>query len=81
MDIISAHAFSSNHREQIETIEVCGCFYCFAKFSPAEIVEWTDQGSTALCPRCTIDSVIGAASGVPLSDEFLRQMHAHWFDA
>jgi hypothetical protein len=47
---------------------------------PSEIEEWTDEGKTAMCPRCGIDSVIGSASGFPMSSNFLRQMHSHWFE-
>jgi hypothetical protein len=80
MDIISAHAFSSNHRSQVETSKLCGCFYCVAMFPPTEIVEWVDLDSTAMCPRCGIDSIIGSASEVPIAAEFLERMRAHWFD-
>ncbi len=58
-------------------------FYCTATFLPADVREWTDGsegvGQTALCPRCGIDSVIGSASGYPLTAEFLAAMKAHWF--
>jgi hypothetical protein len=36
-------------------------------------------GQTALCPKCPVDSVIGAASGDPITPEFLKLMHDHWF--
>lgn len=79
MDVISAHQFSINHRTQIEASDRCGCFYCLAVFSPAEITEWVDQDNTALCPTCGIDSVIGSAFGLSITPEFLSTMHAHWF--
>jgi hypothetical protein len=50
---------------------------------PSEIEEWTDElagvSTTALCPRCGIDSVIGSRSGFALTSEFLREMHDYWF--
>ena len=79
VDVKAAHLFSSNHRAQIEASTVCGCFYCLATFSPSVISEWVDAGQTALCPQCGIDSVIGTASGIEPSLEFLRRMHAYWF--
>lgn len=79
MDVISAHLFSTNHRTQIEASDHCGCFYCLGVFSPSEITEWVDLDSTALCPKCGIDSVIGSASSLPITPEFLSKMHAHWF--
>jgi len=44
-----------------------------------DISEWIDDGQTALCPKCEIDSVIGTASGFPITHEFLMRMHEHWF--
>lgn len=32
-----------------------------------------------MCPHCQIDSVIGDASGLPITNEFLKQMHEKWF--
>lgn len=82
-DVIGAHTHSIEHRDAILASERCGCFYCLAMFSPSEIVDWVDQddgvGTTALCPRCGIDSVIGSSSGFPIDADFLRAMHAHWF--
>jgi hypothetical protein len=48
-------------------------------FNPAEITEWVDDGDTALCPYCGIDSVIGESSGFPITDKFLKEMHQRWF--
>jgi len=90
MPNVSAHAHSSNHREEILSSEVCGCFYCMHIFLPAEILDWVDDdarnetevegvGRTALCPKCGIDSVIGSKAGYPITVEFLQTMHQHWF--
>jgi hypothetical protein len=83
-DHIRAHAHSSNHREELASSDVCGCFYCIEIYSPAEITDWVDEdengiGSCALCAKCGIDSVIGSASGYPITEDFLRKMHLHWF--
>jgi hypothetical protein len=78
-DHISAHEWSSYHRETFKGSSVCGCFYCLEVFSPGEIEHWTDDDDTALCPKCGIDSVIGSASGYPIEREFLRKMHDRWF--
>lgn len=58
---------------------LCGCFYCGAIFPPSEIMDWGDEGRTALCARCGIDSVIGDRSGFPITSEFLGQMNHYWF--
>lgn len=83
-DIIEAHKACSNHREIVAAAERCGCFYCCAQFSPEEVTDWVDPmsddmqvGTTALCPRCGIDSVIPLASGMDTA--FLRRMRDYWF--
>ncbi|RZJ42474.1 MAG: cytoplasmic protein [Brevundimonas sp.] len=69
------------HRKQVEQSSLCGCFYCETNFEPARVEEWTDDDDTALCPNCGIDSVIGDASGVAVTDaDFIRRMHNYWFE-
>lgn len=79
--IVAAHEHSSDHREEILASDVCGCFYCMQIYSPREIREWVDDGKTAVCPKCGIDSVIGSASRFDISGEFLRSMKEYWFSA
>lgn len=74
-----AHKHSSNHAGLVKASESCGCFYCLTVFKPAEIKEWTDRGQTAICPHCGIDSVLPDKAGVPLTDEFLKEMERAWF--
>jgi hypothetical protein len=78
----TAHKHSSRHRAEIQASDVCGCFYCKATYPPVAIRQWLDEGDgTALCPKCAIDSVLGSASGFPVSDSnFLTEMHEHWFE-
>ncbi|WP_173391538.1 cytoplasmic protein [Rhodopirellula baltica] len=82
-DLITAHKHSSNHRDEIVRSDTCGCFYCMAVFQASEITEWIDEvdgvDTTAMCPSCGIDSVIGSAAGYPITADFLRAMHGHWF--
>jgi hypothetical protein len=74
-----AHKKSSNHRVDIERSQLCGCFHCKQTFGPDRIREWIDDGSTALCPKCEIDSVIGDGSGLQITKDFLEAMHVAWF--
>ena len=74
-----AHDHSFKTRPELEKSELCGCFYCEKTFSPAAITEWIDDGQTAMCPFCGIDSVIGSASGFELSKDFLHRMNERWF--
>lgn len=79
MDLKLAHAFASKHRTQVEQSERCSCFRCLSSFKPSEIAEWVDGDSTALCPKCGVDAVIGSASNAPLDEVFLKKMQAEWF--
>lgn len=68
----------------VEASETCGCYCCETIFAPSAITSWVDDGpspsdQTANCPHCGIDSVIGSASGLPITPEFLHAMKAYWF--
>ena len=78
-DVREAHKHSSKHRAEIMASESCGCFYCIEIFKPSEIKDWTDDGQTAQCARCGIDSVVGSSSGFPITEEFLKEMQKYWF--
>ena len=79
-DIIVAHQFSSNHKEELQKDKLCGCFYCLEIFDPAEIKDWIpDSKGTAECPYCGVDSVLGEHSGFPITKEFLSKMKEYWF--
>ena len=79
-DHIVAHKHSIRHRAEVESSERCGCFYCLAEFTADAILDWVDEGGvTALCPKCGIDSVIGSASGYPITKKFLGRMNRYWF--
>lgn len=79
--IIEAHESSMSNFNQLEASSICGCFYCLKIFDPVEIEEWIEDknGPTALCPYCDIDSVLGDASGYPITKEFLEAMYGYWF--
>lgn len=80
IDTIEAHKYSINNMTMLKNDSVCGCFYCGQIFSPKLITETIeDQEETACCPYCGIDSVIGASSGYPITQEFLEEMNFFWF--
>ncbi len=83
MDIITAHKFSSKHKESILKSKNCGCFSCLQIFSLDEINDWCDEdenkvGQTAICPRCGIDSIIGDFD-LNFDKQFLAEMNKQWF--
>lgn len=79
----SAHTHCFRNRAEVSASTWCGCFYCRTVFPASEIAEWTDSAAgietTALCPRCGIDSVIGDRSGYEISAAFLEEMHLRFF--
>lgn len=80
-DYIGAHEHCSQNRAEVECSALCGCFSCAAVFPSSVISRWNDRGRTALCPKCGVDAVIGAASGYPITPEFLAEMKEQWFRA
>jgi len=79
-ELKSAHDRSFRNKPNIEVSSMCGCFFCGKTCKPSEIKEWVRRDDTAICPRCGIDSLIGDASGLPVTDvPFLRDMFDHWF--
>ena len=88
-DFDSLHRYSSNNRELLAKSDLAGCFYCRNIFPAREIQDWVDgkqvesgeldDGVTALCPRCGIDSVLPAAAPITLNENLLAEMHDHWF--
>lgn len=52
----------------------------FLQTGQGKIEPWTDDGQTAVCPLCQVDSVLDSASGVALEPSFLQRMHDYWFD-
>ena len=61
--------------------KICGCYYCRSIFPPSEVTECIPDrhGMTVLCPKCSIDSVIGDASGIPIREDVLEELHDHMF--
>ena len=74
-----AHRRSSRHRAEIEASRLCGCFHCERIFVAPLIIDWIREDDTALCPFCGIDSVLGDASGLPITEDFLQEMRIAWF--
>lgn len=77
-DVIAAHDKCHDNMEELAESTEVGCFGCLRIYDPSEVEEYTGNND-AICPYCRIDSVIGDASGYPITDEFLKQMHRQWF--
>ena len=90
-DVIKAHKYCIRNKIALGASRSCGCFRCLSIFSPEEISDWIiernffdadwkrDELSTARCPYCGTDSVIGDSSGFAITTEFLGEMEKYWF--
>lgn len=76
-----AHLLSYDNRNAVHASETCGCFHCEKIFPAAEVSRFLTEasGHTALCPHCGIDAILGDASGLEISPNFLRKMRVKWF--
>jgi hypothetical protein len=76
-----AHMLSFDNADSVQASQKCGCFFCEKIFPAAEVTRFMKEktGHTALCPYCGIDSVLGDASGIEVSQDFLQRMHKEWF--
>lgn len=61
----------------------CGCYFCRHIFPARLVNEWNDEDGhvSAVCPECGMTTVIGDASGVPLSKQLLKEMNLCFFDS
>ena len=83
-----AHLASFANKKSLKKDKVCGCFHCLKIFDPKEIKKYIPERgllsiitgeSTAVCPHCGTDSVLGENSGFPITKEFLTEMKNHFF--
>jgi hypothetical protein len=80
-ELVAAHRYCTNNRGQLDASSEAGCFFCKSMFASGDVTDWCDEGQTALCPRCGIDSVLGSHTGLPIADPaFLEAMHQYWFN-
>ncbi|WP_375749865.1 hypothetical protein [Vibrio sp. HN007] len=76
---LNRHAIKKHTKRnfrQIISSSRCGCLSCLRIFSPSKVVEWTGHSTTAVCPYCEEDKVIGSASGYPITEEYMTHYAA-----
>lgn len=83
-DALRAQAHATRNRGEIEESDRCGCFHCATTFRPGAVSGWIRNddrraNDTARCPNCSIDAVIGSASGMKLTTPFLERCRRHWY--
>ena len=80
-ELEEVYKYSSSNRRLLENDNVCGCFYCKKIYNPNEIVEWlNEKEGTAICPYCSVDSVIGESCGKEISNQLLEEMNKEYFE-
>lgn len=73
------HSHTIYNRNEIEHSLFCYCICCQTFFKPSEIDNYTDEGTTAICPYCDCDAVLGEACGIKLNDRLLEALHKKYF--
>lgn len=74
-ELIDLHSHSFKNKETLRQKSVAGCFCCCKVFPTSAIKEYTDEGDTAICPNCGIDSVLDE-----VGENLLFQMNQRWFN-
>ncbi|MCQ2742179.1 MAG: sel1 repeat family protein [Bacilli bacterium] len=74
-------AHSVDNEIEIVSSSECGCFFCRQRYSAREVLDWAndDRGTSAICPVCGIDAVIGDASGIEISKTLLKEMNLAFY--
>jgi len=80
IDYSKAFEHTQDNQEEIQKSKRCGCYFCSHIFTPSEVKEYKKgkTGKSAVCPKCGTDSVIGSASGFPITKAFLKHLRDYW---
>lgn len=73
------HTYSVHNRSRIEIANNCYCFGCNAILDNRKIKEYTDNGQTAICPKCGNASIIPDSIEESLDEKIMAEMHEYWF--
>lgn len=75
-----AHLYTAHNREALDASAECGCCCCERIFATADIEDWADAGTTAICPHCGTDAVIPNVKGiVKVSPTLLKTLNEKYF--
>lgn len=73
-----APIYTMKNKRFIDESETCGCYSCLSVFSKHDITDWTDDGQTAICPKCKVDCVLSQTYGIELDEKNLKIVHDYW---
>lgn len=80
LNINNAAQQAFNNKGLVDQCTKAGCYYCLKIFETSEIVEYVDDGHTAVCPYCNVDAVLAENSG-EITVEFLQRAKRYWFSS
>ena len=79
--------YNNSHYDLLKKSDKIGCYCCCKFFNFADIEEWIterriDNGLTAMCPTCGIDSVLPSLiEDVEITEEVLHKLRDKMFPA
>jgi NAD-dependent SIR2 family protein deacetylase len=79
MEIKEASKYSNYNMSELGKSNKAGCYHCKSIFKTSEISETTDDGKTAMCPKCGVDSVLSESSPFKLDKQTLTELNKYWF--
>ena len=66
-DYADALKHTLRNKDEIQKSKMCACFYCKMVFS-SDKADWFDSNDSTHCPYCDFTTIIGDASGYPITD-------------
>lgn len=79
MNIDEASKFSICNMPALKNATLAGCYRCISIFPPSDITETTDDGQTAMCPKCGVDSVLPDTPDFAINIDSLTRLNKRWF--
>lgn len=76
-EVRQAPRLAFNNKDRLEKATWCGCYQCLSIMTTNSVVMYTDNGTTALCPVCGVDSIIPEATDK--DKPLLMLMYEYWF--
>ena len=73
------YAYSSHNKSLVDMSEKCYCFYCKGTFMRSEITKYTDNGETALCPKCNTASILPDSIDEAINENIISEMNEYWY--
>lgn len=72
---------STNNDLEILQSHKCSCLFCRHTIDAREVQDWVsdENGVSAICPECGMDTLIGDASGLTFTKEELREINMKYF--